>query len=328
MRSDWGAREVIGFFSYFVFFMIIALIFGIAVLGLNLQWGFTGLFNAGVVGFMAVGAYGTAILIGRERDAIVGGFELPFAVGLVGGMIASGIAALIVGLATLRLREEYLAVATFGIAVSIQLVALNAEWLTGGTLGLIGLPRPLQTWIDGPLAYNCFYLALVMTVVAIVYIALERMVRSPWGRTLKAIREDETAAASLGKNPTRIRLEAFVLGSMLMGLAGGLYVGFIGYVGPFDFLPIVTFQIWAMLIVGGSANNRGALLGAIIVWGIWTTSGYLVSNLVPATYQTQGGALQVILIGLLLVLILLYRPRGLIGEEDHVSDQALPRTAR
>ena len=313
---------MIGLFSYLIFFLIIALIFGIAVLGLNLQWGFTGLFNAGVVGFMAVGAYGTAILIGRDREAIVGGFELPFALGLAGGMVAAGLAALIVGLATLRLREEYLAVATFGIAVSIQLVALNAEWLTGGTLGLIGLPRPLQTWIDGPLAYNGFYLALVIAVVATVYLGLERMVRSPWGRALKAIREDETAAASLGKNPTRIRLEAFVLGSMLMGLAGGLYVGFIGYVGPFDFLPIVTFQIWAMLIVGGSANNRGALLGALIVWGIWTTSGYIVSKIVPVTYQTQGGALQVILIGLLLVIILLYRPRGLIGEEVHVSDQA------
>lgn len=319
---------MIGLLSYLIFFSIIALIFSIAVLGLNLQWGFTGLFNAGVVGFMAVGGYGTAILIGRERDALVGGFELPFVIGLGGGMIAAGIAALIVGLATLRLREEYLAVATFGIAVSIQLVALNTEWLTGGTLGLIGLPRPLQSWIEGPLAYNSFYLALVIVVVIIIYLGLERMVRSPWGRVLKAIREDETAASSLGKNPTRIRLEAFVLGSMLMGLAGGLYVGFIGYIGPFDFQPIVTFQIWAMLIVGGSANNKGALLGAILVWAIWTTSGYIVSNLVPVTYQTQGGALQVILIGLLLVLILLYRPRGLIGEEEHVSHHAkLPTTS-
>ncbi|MGH1477496.1 MAG: branched-chain amino acid ABC transporter permease [Geminicoccales bacterium] len=318
---------MIGFFSYLIFFLIIALIFGIAVLGLNLQWGFTGLFNAGVVGFMAVGGYGTAILIGRERDAIVGGFEMPFAVGLAGGMIAAGIAALIVGLATLRLREEYLAVATFGIAVTIQLVALNAEWLTGGTLGLIGLPRPLHDWFEGPLAYNGFYLALVTAVVVTTYFGLERMVRSPWGRTLKAIREDEVAASSLGKNPTRIRLEAFVLGSMLMGLAGGLYVGFIGYVGPFDFLPIVTFQIWAMLIVGGSANNRGALLGAVLVWGIWTSSGYIISKTVPATYQAQSGALQVILIGLLLVLALLFRPRGLIGEEAHVSHHAVTRSA-
>lgn len=318
---------MIGLFSYLVFFLIIALIFGVAVLGLNLQWGFTGLFNAGVVGFMAVGGYGTAILIGRERDAIVGGFELPFAVGLAGGMIAAGLAALIVGLATLRLREEYLAVATFGIAVSIQLVALNTEWLTGGTLGLIGLPRPLQNVFEGPLLYNSFYLAMVIAILAIVYLGLERMVRSPWGRTLKAIREDEVAASSLGKNPTRIRLEAFVLGSMLMGLAGGLYVGFIGYVGPFDFLPIVTFQIWAMLIVGGSANNRGALLGAVLVWGIWTSSGYIISKTVPATYQAQSGALQVILIGLLLVLALLFRPRGLIGEEAHVSHHAAAGSA-
>ncbi|MGI9437904.1 MAG: branched-chain amino acid ABC transporter permease [Geminicoccaceae bacterium] len=311
-----------GLFSYLIFFMIFALIFGIAVIGLNLQWGFTGLFNAGVVGFMAVGAYGTAILIGREREAVLGGFELPFALGLAGGMVAAGLAALIVGLATLRLREEYLAIATFGIAVSIQLIAVNAEWLTGGTLGLIGLPRPLHDWFPSPILYNAFYLAMVMVIVATVYIGLERMVRSPWGRGLKAIREDEIAAASLGKNPARIRLEAFVLGSMLMGLAGGLYVGFIGYVGPFDFQPIVTFQIWAMLIAGGSANNRGALLGAVLVWGIWSGSGYVISKLVPTVYQTQGGALQVILIGLLLVLVLLYRPRGLIGEEEHVSRHA------
>jgi branched-chain amino acid transport system permease protein len=311
-----------GLASYLVFFLIMALIFGVAVLGLNLQWGFTGLFNAGVVGFMAVGAYTTAILIGPERAAVLGGFGLPFGVGLLCGMAAAGLAALVVGLATLRLREEYLAVATFGIAISVQLVALNAAYLTGGTLGLIGLPRPLAGLFDRPFTYNLFYLCLVAAIVALSYLALERMVRSPWGRTLKAIREDETAAASLGKNPVRIRLESFVLGSMIMGLSGGLYVGFIGYVSPFDFQPILTFQIWTMLILGGSANNRGALLGAIIVWGIWTGSGYAISQVVPALYQAQSGALQVILIGLLLVGTLLLRPRGLIGEEEHVSRHA------
>ena len=99
-----------------------------------------------------------------------------------------------------------------------------------------------------------------------IYWALERILRSPWGRVLKAIREDETAAVALGKSARRFRLEAFVLGSTLMGLAGALYVSFIGFVSPFDFLPIVTFQVWAMLIVGGSGNNRGALLGALVVW--------------------------------------------------------------
>jgi branched-chain amino acid transport system permease protein len=313
---------MIGIASYLVFFMILALIFGVAVLGLNLQWGFTGLFNAGVVGFMAVGAYATAILIGPERAAVLGGFGLPFGVGLICGMAAAGFAALIVGIVTLRLREEYLAVATFGIAISVQLVALNAAWLSGGTLGLIGLPKPLAGLFDRPLTYNLFYLCLVAAIAGLTYLALERIVRSPWGRTLKAIREDETAAASLGKNPVRIRLEAFVLGSMIMGLSGGLYVGFIGYVSPFDFQPILTFQIWTMLILGGSANNRGALLGAVIVWGIWTGSGYVIAQVVPPVWQAQSGALQVILIGLLLVGTLLLRPRGLIGEEEHVSRHA------
>ena len=313
-----------GLVSYLVFFLVIALVLGVAVLGLNLQWGYTGLFNAGVAGFMAVGGYATAILIGPSREAVAGGFELPFVVGLAGGMAAAGAAAAVVGVATLRLREEYLAVATFGIAVSIQLVALNWEYLTGGTLGLIGIPNPAAGLAEGPLAHNVLYLGIVLAAAGLTYAGLGRIVQSPWGRMLKAIREDETAAASLGKNPVRLRLEAFVLGSAIMGLSGGLYVGFIGYVSPFDFQPILTFQIWTMLIVGGSANNRGALLGAVLVWAIWTTSGFVVSKVVPPAMQVQSGAIQAVLIGLLLVAMLLFRPRGLIGEEEHVSRHVRP----
>ena len=313
---------MIGVVSYLVFFLILSLTFGVAVLGLNLQWGFTGLFNAGVAGFIAIGAYTMAILTGPSRDAVFGGFELPFVVGLAGAMIASGIGALIVGLATLKLRHEYLAVATFGIAVTIQLVCLNWEYLTGGTLGLIGIPNPTKAWAEGPLMQNSLYLVIVVIVAGLTIAALELIVKSPWGRMLKAIREDEIAAASLGKSPERVRLEAFVLGCMIMGLSGALYVSFIGYVSPWDFLPILTFQIWTMLIVGGSANNRGALLGALIVWGVWTMSGFVISRVVPSEIQAQGGAMQAVLIGLILVATLLIRPRGLIGEELHVSRHA------
>jgi branched-chain amino acid transport system permease protein len=313
---------VIGLLSYGVFFLILALIFGIAVLGLNLQWGFTGLFNAGIAGFLATGGYAFAMLTGPARPEVFGGFELPFLMGLAGAMAAAGLLALVVGVVTLRLRDEYLAVATFGIAVSIQLVCVNWEPVTGGTLGLIGIPNPTRTLAEGPLAQNAFYLGIVAIAVAIVFAALERIVRSPWGRRLKAIREDETAAAALGKNPGRVRLESFVLGSMLMGLSGALYVGFIGYVSPFDFLPVATFQIWTMLIVGGSGNNRGALLGAIIVWAVWTGSGQVIARVVPPEMQAQSGALQSMLIGIILVVMLLVRPRGLIGEEAHVSRHA------
>jgi len=125
---------------------------------------------------------------------------------------------------------------------------------------------------------------------ATIYWALDRVLMSPWGRVLKAIREDETAAVALGKSARRFRLEAFVLGSTLMGLAGALYVSFIGFVSPFDFLPTVTFQVWAMLIVGGSGNNRGALLGALVVWAIWAGSGVAVAKLVPPSHAAQGAA--------------------------------------
>ena len=132
------------------------------------------------------------------------------------------------------------------------------------------------------------------------------------------------AATSLGKNPARIRLESFIIGCMIMGLSGALYVSFIGYVSPWDFLPILTFQIWTMLIVGGSANNRGAVLGALIVWSVWTSSGFIISRVIPSEIQAQGGAIQAILIGLVLVVTLLVRPRGLIGEQLHVSRHAQP----
>ena len=308
-----------GIVAYLVFFAIVVLILGVATLGLNLQWGTTGLFNAGVVGFYGVGGYTQAILTAPARPELLGNLGLPWLIGLAGAMAASAIAAAIVGVATVRLRGDYLAIATFGIAVALQLVALNWEGLTGGSLGLTSIPRPLASVFEGSLSYNLFYLCLMLVIAGTVYLALERIVRSPWGRVLKAVREDETAAVALGKDARLFRLQAFVLGSTIIGLAGALYVSFIGFVSPFDFVPIITFQIWTMLIVGGSGNNKGALLGVLIVWGLWSASGTLISKLVPAAFQTQGGAVQAILIGLVLVVTLLFRPRGLIGEEPVVS---------
>src|SRR6266850_1537180 len=237
--------------SYLVFFACIVLILGVLSLALNLQWGFTGLFNAGVVGFYAIGAYTHAILTAAPQPQYIG--------------------------------------------------------------------KPLAQLFETPFGFNLWFLGLMIVLMATIYWALDRILMSPWGRVLKAIREDETAAIALGKSARRFRLEAFVLGSTLMGLAGALYVSFIGFVSPFDFLPILTFQVWAMLIVGGSGNNRGALLGALVVWAIWAGSGVLVSKLVPPSRAAQGAAIQVILIGLLLMVVLLFRPRGLIGEAAVVS---------
>ena len=245
--------------SYLIFFAIIALIYGIATLGLNLQWGFTGQFNAGVVGFFATGAYVQAIVTAPPSAALAGNFGLPWIVGLLAAMAASAFVAYAVGAATIKLRGDYLAIATFGIAMSIQLVTLNWQSVTGGSQGLPNIARPFAA--GDPFRYNLGFLVLVLAITASVYWGLERIVGSPWGRVLKAVREDETAARALGKKVDSYRLQAFVLGGMVMGLAGALYASYIGFVGPSDFLPIITFQLWTMLIVGGSGNNRGAILG-------------------------------------------------------------------
>jgi branched-chain amino acid transport system permease protein len=255
--------DLIGWLSYGSFFLVFAAAFAIIALGLNLQWGFTGLFNVGVAGFVAVGAYTSALITTPEFAGRMGGWGLPVAVGWIGAMLASGVIGFLVGLVALRLRHDYLAITTFGIAVTIQLVANNATKLTGGPFGVQFIPKPLQGWLGTGLPWTIAYLVLTLALLAVTYAALERLVRSPWGRVLRAIREDEAAAASLGKRAFVFRMQSFVIGSMLMGLGGAVYAHFVGYIAPEDFLPILTFQIWAMLIVGGSGNNRGAIVGAL-----------------------------------------------------------------
>ena len=313
-----------GLADYLVFFMIVALNFSIVCLGLNLQWGFTGLFNVGVAGFFAIGAYTTAILTGPDYAGQLGGFGLPVFVGWMGALITSGLAALGIGAVTLRLRQDYLAIATFGVAVVIQLLALNLQPVTGGAFGLNFVPRPLAGHFAGPDAYNLFYLGLTVLILVGLYVAIEGLVRGPWGRVLRAIREDETAAVALGKSAFRFRLESFVIGSAVMGLAGALYASFIGFIAPQDFQPILTFQAWTMLIIGGSGNNLGAILGGILVWGLWAASGAIIDTILPAALQVRGAALQIVLIGVALALVLVMRPRGILGERTTISPHAGP----
>ncbi len=312
-----------GVASYLIFFLIFVSFYSLSSLGLNLQWGFTGLFNVGIVGFFAVGAYTSAILTGPAYpDVLFGGFGLWFPVGFLCAMLTSGIAAFVIGFVTLRLREDFLAIATFGIALSIQLVTLNTDSLTRGPNGLYSLPRPLAGYFESRTLDNLLYLVMCAAIIGAVYWAFERMVRSPWGRVLRSIREDETAAAALGKNVFAVRLQSFVAGSAVMGLSGALYANFLGFISPSDFFPIFTFQVFVMLIVGGSGNNLGALLGGLVVWGIWSGSDVLISSVLPPEFQTQAAAVRVVFIGLVLVLVLLYRPAGLLRERRIVSRAA------
>ncbi len=311
-----------GIASYGSFFLVFGTIFAVAVLGLNLQWGFTGLFNVGVAGFMALGAYTSDLLTTPATPERWGGLGWPVAAGWLAAMLFSGAAGAVVGLLSLRLRDDYLAITTFGVAVVIQLAALNLQKLTGGPFGVQFIPKPLQAWLGTGTLWTVAYLTICLLALALAYWALQRLVASPWGRVLRAVREDETAAASLGKSPFIIKLQSFTLGSMLMGLAGAMQAHFVGYIAPEDFLPILTFQVWAMLIVGGSGNQRGAILGAYLVWGFWAAAGSLLRSFIPQAEQARGAALQVVMIGVLIALMLVLRPRGLIGERLAVSRHA------
>ncbi|MFK7879412.1 branched-chain amino acid ABC transporter permease [Roseobacter sp.] len=317
---------MIGLLSYLVFFATVAAILSIAVLGLNLQWGNAGLFNGGVVAFFGAGGYGTLILGGTAQSDHLGGFELPYLVALLGGMVIAGLLAWIVGILTLRLRHDYLAIATFGVAVAFENLMRNAESLAGGAKGLRGFERPLRQALGDGFTYNILFLIFVLLFMIATYLFLERLIRSPFGRLLRAIREDETAARSLGKNPTRVRLTAFITGSVILGLAGGLYATFYAFISPQDVLPILTFQIWAMLIVGGAGNNKGAIMGAFLIWGAWTASGWALSRFAPLEVQLYTGSLQFILIGCVIVGMLLWRPQGLFAEKLVVSQSGRPKT--
>jgi len=304
---------ILDLLGYGAFFLSTALIFGLITLGLNLQWGLTGLFNVGIAGFVAIGAYASAILTSPDVPDRIGGFGWPIVAGWLAAMLIAGAAAAFTGYATLRLKADYLAITTFGVAVVVQLTALNAEVLTGGPFGVAFIPRPFASMQDQPVLFNFANLGVVVAVTLATFLALQRLSHSPWGRVLRALREDERAAIALGKSAQAYRIQAFAVGGAIMGLAGAVQAHFIGFIAPDNYLPILTFQVWAMLMVGGSGSNWGAVLGAVVVWAIWVASGTLVASVVPGDWQARAASLQIVAIGVMLCLILLWRPQGFFG---------------
>ncbi len=317
--------------GYVAFFLTNALLFALIALGLNLQWGLTGLFNVGVAGFVAIGAYTSAILTTPTDPTRIGGFDMPILVGWLAAMVVAGAAAAVTGIATLRLKSDYLAITTFGLAVVVQLVSLNAQRLTGGPFGIGFIPRPFAALAETPLYFNLANLAIVAALTLGFYLALNHLARSPWGRVLKSLREDEIAAVSLGKSARLYRVQAFAIGGAIMGLAGAVQAHFIGFIAPDNYLPTLTFEVWVMLIVGGSGSNAGAVLGSILVWAIWTGSGALLSALVPADQQARAASLQIVAIGVMLCVILLVRPTGLLGgrsRREHASRESTTQPSK
>ncbi|MCL2896112.1 branched-chain amino acid ABC transporter permease [Brenneria tiliae] len=298
--------------NYPVYLAIFVCIYGCLAIGLNIQWGYAGLFNAGVAGFFAVGAYSSAILTSPAVAGRLGGFELPVILGMVGAMLFSCLLAWPIGKICLRFRSDYLSIVSLGFAETIRLVARSEEWLTNSARGISGVPRPFG---DLSYAYSQWaYLALSAVILLAVYLLIERQARSPWGRMMRAIRDNEIAARAMGKNVAKRQLEAFILGSAFMGLAGALYVHFTRAITPDAIDPmLITFLAWIMVILGGSGNGRGVLAGALIIWVIWSCSE-LVTDQLPAEWALKAKYIRLFLIGLLLQLVLRFRPEGLFPE--------------
>ncbi len=308
-----------GLLSYAIYFGIMISIYGLLSLALNVQWGYTGILNIGIAAFFAVGAYTSAIITGPANAAYLGGFGMPIIMGFLFAALISAILALGIGLLTLNLRTDYLAIATIGIAEIIRLILKNEASLTNGVRGMGNIPRPFAGWIEG--GDDVLFLIFAACLVLAVYFFCEKIYNAPWGRTQRAIRENEVAAQAMGKNILSFRLQAFVIGAAIMGLSGALYAHFTGFISPEAFDPLfATFLVWVMLIAGGSGNNRGALLGAAIIWGIWSGSEIVISRL-PETMMTQAGSLRLLLVGILLEVILLTRPEGILPEKIDMGDQ-------
>lgn len=397
------------------------LISAIMALGVNMQWGFAGLFNVGIMGFVALGGLatvlvsvapvgpawaaggprvlgalvlGVAILVGAvllyKRMAagrlralvllawLVIGFFIyraafdpgvaaieaidPAATGFlgglglwpvlawpVGGLLAAG-AAWAIGKTALGLRSDYLAIATLGISEIVIAVLKNEEWLSRGVKNVIGLPRPVPyeidlqqsdsfiTWAQGwgadPVSASAIvvklgYAGFFVVILVLLLLMAEAALKSPWGRMMRAIRDNETAAEAMGKNVTRRHLQIFVLGSAVVGIAGAMMTTLDGQLTPSSYQPLrYTFLIWVMVIVGGSGSNFGSVLGGFLIWFFWVqvepiaqyvmalvTSGMADGSAIKAHLIESTSHMRLLTMGLIMLLVLRFSPRGLIPEK-------------
>ncbi len=289
--------------SYILFTLTLGGIYALLSLSLNLIWGGAGMVNLGLAGFFAVGAYATALATGAGAPLVIG-WAAAVVVGLAAGLIVT--------FCTLRLRDDYLAIVTLGFAEVVRLVALNERWLTKGADGISGIYAPMKAQL-GTAGFNLFYLGLVTVIVAVVWYGLRRLDQAPYGRALRAIREDQELAGFAGKRVLRFKFEAFALSAAIAALAGALYAHYASYVSPDHFQPLITIYIFLAVTAGGVGRPLGALVGGYAVVAFLEATRFLAA-VVPGLSPLQHAALREILVGVALILVLHLRPQGLLPE--------------
>jgi branched-chain amino acid transport system permease protein len=296
---------------------ILAGIYTLFTLGLQLNVGFTGIVNFGQAGFMAIGAYAMAILVVKA--------DWSFWLALPAAMLMAMAFGVLVGLPSLRLRADYFAIATIAAAEIVRLTALNARDLTGGNQGLLGfddawnnVSDTIVDWLQGlgwsdpeplfPLLMAVWIVAMVATV------ALHFMQRSPWGRVLRAIREDEDAVRALGKNTLAYKLQSLAISALLASLAGFFLALDLAFLHPTEFNPLFTFIGYGVLVLGGLANYWGIAIGSIIMWTILEGSRFIE---LPMSAEHIAAA-RFMFVGLVLILLMAFRPQGLFGKREEM----------
>ena len=332
--------DLVPYWGDIAFLLGLAAVYAVLTLGLNLEWGYGGMFNAGIAGFWAVGAYVEAIVTspavaqtfgypghlgyGNLFPGIslgpLGSFPTSMIVGLFAAMAASAGLGFLIAIPTLRLREDYLAIATLGLAQVIVLTIQNLdENGTAGVFGISNIARPFQFYQQPNLTDLAFAL-FAIAILVVGFFLLERMSRSPWGRVMRAVREDEDAAMSLGKNTFVLKVQAFVLGSALMGLSGALFASFSRVISvPGPFTPALTFLIWVMVMIGGSGNHKGAILGASVITFLFWLTPRIVLWFDLTNVSDKIFFAQYIVIGIILIVLVIVRPMGLLPEPKRVA---------
>lgn len=302
--------------SYLVAILTVAGIYAILALSLNLQFGLTGLINFGIVGFYGLGAYASGIVTET--------FQGSFGAGLLTAVLVGAVAGAAVSVMTLRLSGDFLAIVTLGFAETIRLVFNNEDWLTGGPRGFLIATRPVMEGLSRS-ATSWMVLAVVIGAMLVVFGLLFRLSRTPYGRVLRAIREDDLVPATLGKNIFIYRLQAFVLGSAFMAGAGSLYAHYVQTITPENFTTPIAILVWMSVIVGGAGNMLGTLAGTLAVVTVYEGSRFVAPWLTMFDAE-QVSALRFIIIGVALILMIRFRPEGILPERSPRVAESPQRT--
>ena len=292
--------------DFLIYLLTIIGIWGLLSLSLNVQFGLTGLINLGHIVFFMVGAYTSTILV------MFAGW--PMALGWIAAMVVAALVGVLMTLPTATLRQDYWAISSLAFAEVIRFIFKNTPIqgdYIGASFGVPDIPQPLGDVLTTDQFY-LFFLVLTLVLVAAVYAVVEWVTRSPFGRVLKAIREDDHVALALGKNVRSIRMRSMALGGAIGGLAGAMFAHYNAFIQPNYFLPLETFLVWAMLLLGGKGNHVGALVGAVVIQLLYNSTRFL-KDLVEIDQGLLSSG-RMIVIGVLIILVVLYMPNGLVPE--------------